>query len=54
MFQVCYKKGHYANKCPDANAKDGKGFFKVKQLEEPSAEKKDEKPIRQNPSFGHQ
>ena len=25
----CHKKGHYAKKCPDAKAKDGKGYFKV-------------------------
>ena len=38
-----HKKGHYANKCRDEKAKDGKGFFlKVRQLEEPSAEKKDQ------------
>ena len=43
----CHKKGHYANKCPDAKAKDGKGHFKVRQLEAPSAETKDEKSIRQ-------
>ena len=24
----CHKKGHYANTCPDAKSKDGKGFFK--------------------------
>ena len=43
----CHKKGHYANECPDAKAKakDGKGFFKVRPLEEPSAEKTDEKSI---------
>jgi hypothetical protein len=43
----CHKKGHYANKCPDAKGKDGKGYFKVRQLEEPSPDKKDEKSIRQ-------
>ena len=43
----CHKKGHYANKCPDAKGKDGKGFFKVRQLEEPFPDKKDEKSIRQ-------
>ena len=48
----CHKKGHYANKCPDAKAKDGKGFFKVRQLEEPSLDKMEEKSIRQNPTFG--
>ena len=39
------KKGHYANKCPDAKAKDGKGNFKVLkvQLED---NKKDAKSIR--------
>ena len=40
----CHKKGHYANKCPDAK---GKAFFKVRQLEEPAMDKKDEKSIRQ-------
>ena len=34
----CHKKGHYANKCPDAKTKKGKGYFIVRQLEEPSAE----------------
>ena len=43
----CQKKGHYAYKCPDAKAKDGKGLFKVRQLEEQSAEKMNEKSIRQ-------
>ena len=43
----CHKKGNYANKCPDAKVKDGKGFFKVRQLEEPSMDKKEEKSIRQ-------
>ena len=42
----CHKKGHYANKCPDAKSKDEKGFFKVRQLEEPASDKKDEKAIR--------
>jgi len=42
---ICHKKGHYVNKCPDA--KDGNGHFKVRQLEEPSNDKKDEKAIRQ-------
>ena len=42
-----------ANKCPDAKAKcpDGKGYFKVRQLEEPSMDKKDERED-QNPEFG--
>ena len=42
-------QGHYANKYPDAKAKakDGKGIFKLRQLEEPSLEKKDDKSIRQ-------
>jgi len=31
----------------DAKAKDGKKYFKVRQLEDPAAEKKDEKSIRQ-------
>jgi len=43
----CHKKGHGANKCPDAKIKDGKGFYKVRQLEEPSMDKKDKKSIRQ-------
>ena len=43
----CHKKGHYANTYPDAKAKEGKGYFKVRNLEEPSAEKKDDKSIRQ-------
>ena len=39
----CHKKWHYANKRPDAKAKDGKGFFKVRRLEEPSIDKTEEK-----------
>ena len=34
-------------KYPYAKAKNGKGYFKVRQLEDPSTEKKDEKSIRQ-------
>ena len=41
----CHKKGHYANKCPDAKEKDFKGF-KVRQIEDSSDDKKDEKSIR--------
>ena len=29
-------------KCPDAKSNDGKGFVKVRQLEEPEIDKKDE------------
>ena len=43
----CHKKGHCANKCPDVKSKDGKYFFKVRQLEESTNDKKDEKAIRQ-------
>jgi len=43
----CHKKGHCANKCPDAKTKDGKRYFKVRQLEDSSVDKKDEKSIRQ-------
>ena len=43
---VCESCGNYANKCPDAKGKDGKGFFKVRQLEEPAMDKKEEKSIR--------
>ena len=43
----CHKKGHYANKFPDAKVKDRKGFFKVRQLEETSMGKKEKKSIRQ-------
>jgi hypothetical protein len=42
----CYKKGHYANKCPDAKAKDGTGYFKARKLEDPSLDKKEGKSIR--------
>jgi hypothetical protein len=28
----CHKKGHYANKCPEAKDKDSKGVFKVRKL----------------------
>ena len=43
----CHKKEHYANKCPDAKRKDGKGYFKARQFEDPSVDKKEEKSIRQ-------
>ena len=44
----CHKKGHHANKRPDAKSKDGKGFFKVWQSSSRSRaiDKKDEKSIR--------
>ena len=35
------------NKCPHAKSKDGKSFFKVRQLEEPAIDKKDKKLMRQ-------
>ena len=45
-FILEYKS--YSQKCqPDAKGKDGKGFFKVWQPEEPEIDKKDEKAIRQ-------
>ena len=37
----------YINKCPDTKGKEGKCYFKVRQLEEPSNDKKEEKAIRQ-------
>ena len=45
----CHKKGHYANKCPEAKEKDSKGAFKVRKIEEPVTEKAVEEPksIRQ-------
>ena len=45
----CHKKGHDANKCPEAKLKDSKGTFKVRKMEEPVAEKAVEEPksIRQ-------
>ena len=45
----CHKKGHYANKCPEAKPKDSKGTFKVRKVEEPVADKAVEEPksIRQ-------
>ena len=45
----CHKKGHYANKCPEAKAKDSKGVFKVRKKEEPVADKAVDEPksIRQ-------
>ena len=45
----CHKKGNYANKCPDAKAKDGKGYFKARQLDRPGRPegKDEEKSIRQ-------
>jgi len=38
-FFKCDKKGNYANKCPDAKVRDGR-LFKVRQLEDPSIDKK--------------
>ena len=45
----CHKKGHYANKCPEAKPKDSEGTFKVRKVEEPVADKAVEEPksIRQ-------
>ena len=43
----CHKKRHYANKCPDAKAKDGKGYFKARQLEVRSVDKNEGKSFRQ-------
>jgi hypothetical protein len=45
----CHKKGHYANKCPEAKAKDSKGVFKVRKMEESVVDKAVEEPksIRQ-------
>ena len=31
---IAIKKGHYANKCPEANPKDSLGIFKVRKVEE--------------------
>jgi len=28
----CHKKGHYANKCPESKAKDGKAPMKVRKI----------------------
>jgi len=33
----CHKKGHYANKCPEAKAKDVKGSIKMRKVEDSSA-----------------
>ena len=41
-----HKKIHYANMCPDAKRKDGKGFSKIWPLKDPSVDKKEEKSIR--------
>jgi len=30
----CHKKGHYANKCPESKAKDTKGAFKVRKIDD--------------------
>ena len=45
----CHKKGHYANKCPEAKPNDRKRTFKVRKVEEPVADKAVEEPksIRQ-------
>ena len=42
-----HKKGHYAKKCPDAKAKDGRGYFEGRQLEARQEGKDEEKSIRQ-------
>jgi len=42
VFQVPQERA-LRQQTPDAKGKDGKGFFKVRQLEEPSNDKKDEK-----------
>ena len=46
----CHKKGHYANKCPDAKEKDGKGYFKARQLDRRVKMKKKQSKRRINPS----
>ena len=44
----CHKKGHYANKCPEIKAKDAKGAFKVRKLDDSSVKEEGEaKSIRQ-------
>ena len=40
IIQICHKKGHYANNCPDAKGKEGKSFLKVRPLEDLSNDKK--------------
>ena len=40
----CHKRGHYTNKCPEANPKDRKGAFKVRKVEELVADKAVEEP----------
>ena len=47
VSSVTRKDTMLTNVRKDAKVKDGKGFFKVRQLKEPSAEKKDEKLIKQ-------
>jgi hypothetical protein len=42
-----FQESYYANKCPDAKTKDGNGYFKARQLEDPSVDKKEEKSFRQ-------
>ena len=45
----CHKKGHYANKCPEAKPKDSKRTFNVRKVEKSVADKAEEEPqsIRQ-------
>ena len=47
MLNVSSVTRHNTMRTNDAKAKDRKSFFKVRQLEEPSSEKQDEKSIRQ-------
>jgi len=38
----CHKEGHYANKCPEAKAKDAKdtkGATKIRKIEDSTTEK---------------
>ena len=43
----CHKKGLYANKCPDAKGKDGKGFSRCGSSRNFQTTKKDENAISQ-------
>ena len=43
----CHKKGHYANKCREIKSKESKGVFKVRNMEEQSEVKSDDKVVRQ-------
>jgi len=41
----CHKKGYYVDKCPEIKAKEAKGVFKFRKMEEQSETKSDDKVV---------